>query len=170
MTTALRPGRSTETIAPFPSDLAYLEAELQWVTLRCQRIGTERRLSAAAAGQRPNRWEREEDHDPRRLGDRLMVLMAQEDDLRRWIDACREASRREGAELALDRLCEAYALSAFERHVLLLAAAPCFSASFEEALRPLRRRGRRRPGLSSSSRRFAAVEYFLQSLLFLGSS
>jgi SpoVK/Ycf46/Vps4 family AAA+-type ATPase len=132
MAATLRPAPCTDIITPFPSDLAYLEAELEWVTVRCRRIGTARRIASIRSGAPAPRRRRDEDGDPDALSDRLLTLMAQEGELRTWIDACRVVTVRERGPLALDRLCDSYALSEFERHTLLLAVAPCFSASFDE--------------------------------------
>lgn len=129
------------TAAPFASDLEYLDGELRWVEARCRRIGLERRLhgGAEAEGWRPHRRRRRAsapEPTPAARGDqvaRLERLRTQELDLRHTLDARLVKHRESGAPtLTLDALCDLYELDAFERSVLLLASALCFSRGFRE--------------------------------------
>jgi SpoVK/Ycf46/Vps4 family AAA+-type ATPase len=117
---------------PFETDLDYLESELQWVATRCKRIGTELRLDALANGEQSRRWRHDNDDDAGTLRRRQVQLSQAEEMARASIDQRRAATAEAGHTLALDRLCQTYQLSDFERSVLLMAAAPSFSGRFEE--------------------------------------
>lgn len=110
--------------APYPDEPTWLADELTWIEARIRRLALADRLhrqpeSAAA------------------LAPTLRRRQETEEALRARIDARLTAS----APRALDRLCQRLRLDDFERLVLLLAAAPCFSRSFESAFALLDRDG-----------------------------
>jgi SpoVK/Ycf46/Vps4 family AAA+-type ATPase len=150
------------TVEPtaYSCNLDYLQDELRWIEARAARLVTVRRLEMldAADGDPASRtWPGEEDSaiSPRVLKRRLRDLTREEARLRAEIDARRavpgdvqpdaavapaadadDAALADAAVpprgLAIDRLAEIYALDDFERAVLLLASAPCFSRRFDE--------------------------------------
>ncbi len=125
--------------APFESDLAYLQAELAWLEARVNRIAAERKLDRLEArdaprpsrGPGPYSWDDEE--SPRMVHTRATRAAEVETELRTTLDA-RLAVHRASAskQLALDDLCDRCGLDTFERDVLLLAIAPCFSGAYSE--------------------------------------
>ena len=119
---------------PWPSDLAYIEDELVWVALRCERVGLERRRDAAPeerAQRRSGFHFDEEKIEPHVLAARIADTRSREDATRTAIDARLVVHRKVGRELGIDRLAIAHGLEAFERTVLLLAAGPCVSRRYE---------------------------------------
>ena len=139
-TTAARPVRGTRRRAtnkpqPYENDLEYLQDELGWIEARARRIGAEIKLRRLESGEeKPTRssWhKREEEDSPWVLQKSRDLQRGRERRLRKKIDA-RVAAHEDGAPaLALDRLCRSCGLDAFERTVLLLAAAPCISRTYE---------------------------------------
>ena len=126
---------SASTASSYDNDLAYLQAELQWIETRCKRISTQSRLNRQASGEKGSRprWELDKDVPAARLERLLATLTSSERRMRTTIDARLEAHRSGSAPpLSLESLCETYQLDDFERVLLLLAAAPCFSRSFED--------------------------------------
>lgn len=132
-------GRHAETVELYASDLAYMDDELSWIELRCRRLGAELQLRGVdEPGNRRKRRGRSNErytlgHAERAtLESRVAALLREEEALRSAIDARIEAHRACEEELALDHLCALHQLDAFERTVLLLASASCFSRGFEE--------------------------------------
>ena len=127
---------------PYARNLDYLEDELIWIEQRTRRLGLERKL-AAASGEDEDTPQVRRGHDepsPRVLRARIRGLQATEDAVRTRID--RRLAQQSAAEpLAIDRLVALHGLDAFERTVLLLAAAPCFSRRFEEMFGEIDRQG-----------------------------
>ncbi|MBK9388599.1 MAG: AAA family ATPase [Planctomycetes bacterium] len=125
-----RPARSCglapAPLAPWPTDLAYVHAELDWIAARALRLGLENR---ATGGRRARH---DEDADPRTLERRLLVARERETEVRTALDARLEVHRATGFELALDRLVRLHGLDDLERTVLLLSAGPCVSRHFEK--------------------------------------
>ncbi len=110
--------------APYPDEPGWLADELRWIEARIRRLALAEKLR-----RHPERRDR---HAPA-----LARRAAAEQALRAHIDARLAAS----PPRALDRLCERLGLDDFERLVLLLAAAPCFSRRFESAFALLDRDG-----------------------------
>ena len=118
---------------PFATDLEYMQAEVQWVKVRARRIATEHRL--AKLEDEPEAPRRRRDYDPaspralHRLGKKAL---ARELAIRTRLDTRIAAHRASDApSLAIDQLCERCGLDAFQRMVLILGAAPCFSRGFD---------------------------------------
>ena len=125
--------------APFSNDLDYIQAELAWVEARATRIAAERKLERLEVGshQRSGRgrggYGLDDDESPRLVHGRARRTRQQEQERRADLDARLAVHRASDREpLALDALCERCGLDAFERTVLLLAVAPCFSRAFDE--------------------------------------
>ena len=118
-------------VAPFINDLAYIQAELEWIELRAQRIAVERRLALLEDEESPQQFRRGryDERSPRQLFGQSRRLREREDGLRTWIDACRASDSN--TPLALDALCQRCHLDPFQRMVILLAVAPCFSQRYE---------------------------------------
>ena len=109
-------------------DLDYIELELTWVEARLRRLATEVELEQHHTdGEHAfgNRTER----SVTQLKGRLRSLRGEEKVHRERAAAAHTAF---DGTLALDELCERFALDEFERNVLLLCAAPCFASRFEE--------------------------------------
>ena len=117
---------------PFESDLQYVQEELLWLEARATRIGAESALDRLEED-KPRRRYDSEDLSPRVLHRRSRRAAEVEVERRATLDARLAAHRASDAPpLALDVLCERCGLDDFDRTVVLLAAAPCFSASYEE--------------------------------------
>ena len=137
MTTTQRKTTARQTRKPLPydSDLDYMQEELRWIEARCRRISADVRLRRMQSGEteRVSRWDREEDVSAAVLQRRRTTFVRAENKVRKTIDARLRATRCQSEfDLAVDRLCDTYGLDLFERTLLLLAAAPCFSRSFED--------------------------------------
>ncbi len=119
---------------PYEGNLAYLEAELQWIEARCQRLGAQRKLaeSGVRAQAESSPFSSGVPESPRQLSTRLKRHRADETRLREEIDARLVATRAAGEAPALDRFCALYRLDDFERTLLLLAIAPAFSRGFDD--------------------------------------
>lgn len=116
----------------YGSDLEYLQDEIEWLEVRCRRIGVELK-SARGKNEYARRHHWDEDEPESALQARRRKLSTKEMKLRHKIDMRLESHRSsERPPLALDRLCKLYALDSFERSVLLLACAPAFSRRFDE--------------------------------------
>jgi SpoVK/Ycf46/Vps4 family AAA+-type ATPase len=130
---AAAPAKRVAKPRVYGSDLEYLQDEIEWLEVRCRRIGA---ALKSARGKdeyaRRHHWD-SEDESPTVLATRKRKLQTREEALRAKLDARIEAHRAsKKPPLALDRLCELYSLDAFERNVLLLASAPAFSRRFDE--------------------------------------
>ncbi|MSQ84890.1 MAG: AAA family ATPase [Myxococcales bacterium] len=137
--TGTRPEDIHADLGPYPSDLAYLGDELTWVGCRANRLSADRMVAEHGGGEPEEPWDRNnrEPVDMAALKRRARGLMRQELSVRTAIDARLALTRNlhatgAGSELALDRLCRLHSLDAFERTVLILAAAPGFSTRFEQ--------------------------------------
>jgi SpoVK/Ycf46/Vps4 family AAA+-type ATPase len=121
-----------QAITAFMDDLTYIQAELQWIELRALRITAERRLVLLEDEEAPQQFQRNryEDQSPRQLYAQSKRLREREEDQRTWIDDCRRV-QTPGPPLALDALCERCNLDDFQRMIILLAVAPCFSQRYE---------------------------------------
>jgi SpoVK/Ycf46/Vps4 family AAA+-type ATPase len=122
---------------PFESDLVYLQWEMEWIQARCKRIEAQRELSAVQRGKtsRAHPFSSRPHHgDPKTLQLSLERLQKLESQLRAHVDARLEATRNQGVKLKMDELCERCHLSPFERSVVLLTLAPCFSEEFDAHL------------------------------------
>jgi SpoVK/Ycf46/Vps4 family AAA+-type ATPase len=132
-----------EQPGPYKSDLEYLQDELDWVEERTRRIFDEVALVRVDAGEEVDDFSGKGMYDetppPRVLRARAQKHRNLENAIRATIDYRLEETRRTGVFLALDRLCTSHALDDFDRTVMLLAAAPCFSRRFEELLGALDR-------------------------------
>jgi len=120
---------------PYRDDLAYLQDELDWIEARARRIASEVKLAKIGPDELftlRSRHSREPEVTPDSLKRSAQLAGRREQEARRRIDARLILQRHAGPALALDRLCESAALDDFERTVLLLTAAPCFSRQFEE--------------------------------------
>ncbi len=128
---------------PYESDLEYFQDELEWVEERARRILDEMALARVEAGEEVDeysgRFGREELPSPKVLRSRADRHRRTEEGIRALIDSRIQATRQAGVVLALDRLCASHGLDEFERTILLLASAPCFSRRFEELLGALDR-------------------------------
>ncbi len=125
------------TIAgPYADDHAYLEDELAWIEARSRRIGAENEVAGREDEDNPNaNVFRHSDTPVRTLRSRIKRFGRDEAALRARIDGRLAAHRvSDASPLGLDRLVGTCELDDFERTVLLLAAAPCFSRRFEELL------------------------------------
>ena len=127
--------------APFESDLDYIQAELAWVEARATRIGAERKLErlevdgggGRGRGRGRGGFSYDDDESPRTVHARARRSQILERELREALDIRLEVHRSSDARvLALDELCGRCSLDEFERMVVLLAVAPCFSGSFDE--------------------------------------
>lgn len=142
----LDPATGPADTEPYETDLAYIEEELQWVAARAEGVGASIELERLD-GEPSRRSPFDEPLSPRTLAQRRTRLQAKEGRLRDRIDRRLDATRQAGRSVALDRLCEAHGLDAFERTVLLLAAGPCFANRFEQLYEQLDR-DQRSAGLS----------------------
>ena len=127
-----------EAPGPYGSDLEYLQDELDWVEERTRRLLDETALARIEAGEEvddyPGRGMYEELPPPRVLRNRAARHRKLEESIRATIDHRLAETHRSGTMLALDRLCTSHGLDEFDRTVMLLAAAPCFSRRFEDLL------------------------------------
>lgn len=119
------------TALPFPTDLAYLQEEMLWITARCRRIAAARGLQGAGSpAKRSRRYSEDEAEDPRSIKLRHKSAETEENRLRSHID--QRLGLPGATPTSLDRLCSLHKLDSFERTLILLAAAPAFSREFEE--------------------------------------
>ena len=120
---------------PYPTDLDYLQAELDWVEARFRRLVAERALRRSSGEPHTSPWADMEDDDlpnPRVLPRTIQRHRKQEDAARRSIDERLGAGAAAGQVSALERIAATYALDELERCALLLAAGPCVSRRFEK--------------------------------------
>ena len=126
-----------EAAIPYKDDLEYLQDEMRWIEQRCVRI-----LEEQAMHRRLEEGEEEGTEDwfiddspatravPASVRkERMRRSRRRERDLRRRIDGRHKVTI--DFEPALDRLNRIWDLDDFERGVLLLCSAPCFSKRFE---------------------------------------
>ena len=120
------------SLAPYDSNLSYLEDELEWIERRLRRLIAEKRRDQPNAGHHHTQaWNRQgEELTPGSLDAQIEEHGEAEAELRGEIDRRLERTREAGTTLAVDELCRLYGLDDFERTVLLLAAAPVFSQKF----------------------------------------
>jgi SpoVK/Ycf46/Vps4 family AAA+-type ATPase len=117
---------TAKVLAPYPSALAHLQDELEWVGLQARGLKMRRRLAEPV--QEEEGWGRGRDPIDRlptaRLAPELKRIEAEAAALRAQIDARRAANDAAGQALPIDRLCAEHGLDTFERSVLLLAVGP----------------------------------------------
>jgi SpoVK/Ycf46/Vps4 family AAA+-type ATPase len=119
-------------LQPFDTDLAYLEAELEWVAIRCKRIGAEGGLGRVGGGPSDtDKWAESKAVYRARIKGRVRELQANEKAIREVIDIRRGLNQEIGKPLALDKICQTYRLSLLERRAVLLSASAVFSTEFE---------------------------------------
>ena len=96
-------------LKPYDGDLGYLEAELQWIEARCQRIAAQRRLEAAA-GRAPSESSPygPPAESPRQIQAKIKRHRTEEDRLRTEIDGRLTATRATPQPMALDLFCSLY--------------------------------------------------------------
>jgi SpoVK/Ycf46/Vps4 family AAA+-type ATPase len=133
-----RSAQNGDDHGPYTSDLDYLSHELDWIRCRAQRIEADRAAGEFYAGEPEvgygrQRRERLDADTAERLARHARMA---EHELRQAIDERLTQTRQQfsqglGPQLALDKLCALHGLDAFERTVLLLAAAPGFSTAFD---------------------------------------
>jgi SpoVK/Ycf46/Vps4 family AAA+-type ATPase len=121
---------------PFSDDLEYAQEELRWVKARSERLAIEHEMREAETEQfkgARNRHRFNVDEDsPKRLAQQHAKWIRQEERLRTELDERLRGHRADGSfTLALDQLVENCNLDDFERTLVLLAMAPCFSKRFE---------------------------------------
>ncbi len=119
--------------APYESDLAYMQEELEWIETRARRIRVDQKLEESMGDQETggaSGW-RSSDVSLDELWSRKERLESEETELRTHIDQRLEAMRNQEDSPALDRLVEMYDLDDFERTILLLAASRAFSQRFQ---------------------------------------
>ena len=127
-----------EEMTAYSTDLDYLQDELDWIEARCRRIGANLEVQRLEGTDdleyeaAPRRTRHTEDLTPRQARERRRVAGALEARLLEKIAVRRQMTLAEGRTLAMDRLVERCGLDLFERQVLLLAAAPCFSQRYED--------------------------------------
>ena len=132
-----------KTTAPFKSDIDYLYAEIEYVRLRSNRLGTMNRISDEEARLAPLRGvvgltaptQIEE------LYRVLAVHRSAEDDLRQSIDDRLAVNRAVGPALGLDSLCRELHLGQLERTTLLLALLPVLGSDISSVADPACPRG-----------------------------
>ena len=126
---------------PYLSDLEYLQDELDWIEARARRIADEMLLRKLEAGEDADDYVGgrllDEPPSPRMVRARVARHAKQERLRRTDIDLRLGETRKQGTGLALDHLCASHGLDDFERTILLLSAAPCFSRRYEELLEAL---------------------------------
>ena len=126
---------------PYGSDLEYLQDELDWIEARARRIADEMLLRKLESGEDADDYAGgrllDEPPSPRVVRARATRHAKQEKARRTNIDLRLDETRNQGVSLALDRLCASHNLDDFERTILLLSAAPCFSRRYEELLEDL---------------------------------
>ena len=121
------------TEAPlYATDLDYLQDELAWIEARARRIGAERQLEGGGEEDESPFGRGRKATSPQVLRARRNRYRADEDASRAVIDARLAAHATAAKPLALDRMVALHGLTAMERTILLLAAAPCFSRRFED--------------------------------------
>jgi SpoVK/Ycf46/Vps4 family AAA+-type ATPase len=130
------PEERADAVLPWPSDLAYLQAELHWIEARCARLLLEKQARRTDDSKDPGSrsiFRRDDDDAPTPADARAQLpnARAEEEALRSWIDVRVQAHRVACGPLAIDDLVAAHGLSELERLTLLLAAAPCVSRRFE---------------------------------------
>ena len=122
------------SMAPYESDLEYLEEELEWIELRCKRIITGSLVDSQSDDGQEDLFYRQQHFGGHQPLDALTAkykrLQETERETRDAVDRRLYATRESGFELALDKLVEMYALDDFERTILLLSAAVTFSRRF----------------------------------------
>jgi len=124
---------SLRSVKAFDSDLDYIQMELDWLKLRCERFYY--RNDEGQLNQR-NRWHQDEDDhiSPEMIQRRHDLKLKSELKLRAEINKRLAAHRLKGSfTLSLDALSERCGLNDFHRTVLLIIAAPSFSSEFEKA-------------------------------------
>lgn len=120
---------TTKSSQPWATDIEYVQDEIGWIEARCRRLAFEARANAQLT-RRSARGPHQTEPVP--SPERIDAAVRRERALRDAIDARLEAHRASGRQISLDRLCRAHELDAFERTVLLLAAAPCIARRFED--------------------------------------
>jgi SpoVK/Ycf46/Vps4 family AAA+-type ATPase len=144
MPTAQIPGSTDSRNAPYATELEWLDEELRWVEARLRRIAAERARGAATEARRGGRRRGgRQDEDERTDGGAatLRRLRKTELDLRTTIDRRLVEWRASHGPTAFDRLADEAGLDAFERTILLLAVAACFSNRFGQLFSDLTERG-----------------------------
>lgn len=120
-------------IKPFSSDLDYIQMELEWLKLRCERFYY--RNDEGQLTQR-NRWHQDEEDNlsPEMIKRKHDLKLRIELEMRERINHRLAVHRQKGDfTLALDQLCERCELNDFHRTVILIISAPSFSSEFEKA-------------------------------------
>ena len=121
------------SVKPFTSDLDYIQMELEWLKLRCERFYY--RNDEGQLNQR-NRWHQDEEDNlsPEMIKRRHDIKLRVELDMREAINQRLAVHRLKGDfTLALDELCERCELNDFHRTLILIISAPSFSSEFERA-------------------------------------
>lgn len=121
------------SVKPFESDLDYIQMELEWLKLRCERFYY--RNDEGQLTQR-NRWHQDEEDNlsPEMIKRRHDIKLKVELSMREKINQRLAVHRSSGDfTLALDSLCERCELNDFHRTMILIIAAPSFSSEFERA-------------------------------------
>lgn len=118
----------------FASDLAYLQEELDWIEIRARRLMMVHKVESIEGRKDDDDSEYYEEEPLDEYQEKIQVDFEREQKLRRDIDARLAVHLDQGKPVALDRICALYDLDPFERTVLLLAAAPCFSRTFDSML------------------------------------
>ncbi len=121
----------------YASNVDYLQDELEWVRTRCRRLAYKLKLEKLEGMDEDEfnalpAWRRKETPAPSVMDARTKRLQRKERALRKRIDARLAHHEALGKATRLQELCTMHGLDDFERHVVLLAVAPCFSREFEE--------------------------------------
>lgn len=125
----------------YSSDAEYIEAELEWIRARCQRIGAEHLVAQMQEKKERMGFLRPADEatlDATREG--LPMLREEEARYRTTIEARLKASGPRN-HLGLDQLCHEHDLDLMERTVLLLAVLPTLGEPYSDLLGDLYQRG-----------------------------
>jgi len=116
---------------PYEDDLEYLADEVRWVEARARKIYVARGLRAVDGHPEDGKYKPVQ-AEPKIIRARHAELVEQERQLRTEIDARLAATWAARESLGLDTIQEAHDLNAFERAVLLLAAAPVLDPDIED--------------------------------------
>ncbi|MBK07630.1 MAG: hypothetical protein CL920_10405 [Deltaproteobacteria bacterium] len=133
---------------PFTTDLQYLQEELSWIEARARRIELKHKLATIESGDHEDESYDLHEDPIQILQEKMLGFKEKEEDKRGSIDARLAEQRLGHPQLAIDRLCDLYDLDDFERTLLLLAMAPCFSRKFDNIYGKLEQDGYYGSGLS----------------------
>ena len=120
---------------PFANDLEAMQSLMHWVEARCRSLAMAKKTRASGDdddGIFPFKRKKEKRLTSSEIHERLGSLKGVEDEVLAELEKRMAINRKQGQPLAINKLVEMHGLDDFEKTVVLLAAAPVFSARFNE--------------------------------------